>query len=691
MSSTVSEMGITSLADDFLAVHYKQAISNVVTGQTDTLEIDYGDLEGYWPELADKARSNYLDAAETLREAAKKVDLPIPPKNQRSALDNATVGITNLPEENNHSPLSLMKNGAGGQISLTGDLSKVSVPKEKCVEAGFECINDSCNHTDYVPMGDDWQPMMNCEMCKKKTMAFREHLSTFKPYCKLRVETPPSERGELQDEHTDVVVEGDLVWHGSNAGLVGRAGEPVTVYGDIERIQPDDNKPLFEKRVSADYVQFRTNNVELNPADFKAEFEEFANAEDPIELWKESLVPELYATPAWDVGLELLVTYLFGAPRVDIPDGPTFRGDIHLLIISGYGMGKSMVNEAVADYSPKCIKESVTGLSSDVGLLAAAVEDDFGDSQWTLQPGILVRGNGGHVILDEIDKTDADLERMNDALEGQQVVDINKAGQTASFDSKCGVLATGNPKDDRFTPEANIRDEIDIEPSLLSRFDGIITMRDEPDPDMDKNIARTAGGALVEGLEYQYGTRSEFDQLERTITPEIGRNWVHYAREHIDPIPTQAQIDRVSEWYANEARQLNAGKDRAPVPVNARHVHAVLRRAMAYSRMRLTETVADADIERAMEIQKTLISQDWDGNAFVPVEFRTKTQGDQIRSLKDIIRELSDPETPADRDAVLDKAERVGMDRQKAVDQIQQLKDQGQITEPQIGETLRVV
>jgi len=236
-----------------------------------------------------------------------------------------------------------------------------------------------------------------------------------------------------------------------------------------------------------------------------------------------------------------------------------------------------MVNSAVAMYSPKCIKESVTGMSSDVGLLAAAVDDDFGEGGWTLEPGILVRANGGHVILDEIDKTDADLERMNDALEGEQIVDVNKAGQSASFKSRVGLLATGNPEDSRFTQGVPVSQELDIDRSLLSRFDGIVTMRDTADEEQDGFIAETQGMSYVEAQEYVHGDREELDMLDRVVEPEVGRAWIAHARDCVNPLLRPEHVETIREWYAEEVRQLNHDFENGnggdmPVPVSARKV-----------------------------------------------------------------------------------------------------------------------
>lgn len=685
--SSMSNAVTMDLADGLLREQYKEDIGKIILGEKNELVVSYRDLESFGDESwAANFVSDYEKAVGELREAAKNVDLAVEPSEQAEALDRVIVGISDFPRRARNTPLDVMRESPEGIVSVEGDLAKCTTPNDKIIEAVYRC--QMCNETKRLENPSEVPRFYRCKMCDKKnppkTLEFQPNESAFESFCKLRVETPPSERGELQKEHVDVEVAGDLVWYGSEVGLAGRTGEPVSVIGEVKHVQSDSDELLFSKEVDSEFVGFRSDNVTLNPREYLSTIKEYAEQENVIDTFKQSLVPELYETPAWDTALELLVTYLFGAPRVDIQNGPTIRGDIHLLIISDYGMGKSMVNEAIAEFSPSCIKESVTGLSSDVGLLAAAVEDDFGNGGWTLEPGILVRGNGGHVILDEIDKTDADLERMNDALEGEQVVDVNKAGQTASFDSRCGLLATGNPEGDRFDPQTSTREQISIAKSLLSRFDGIVTMRDTPDETVDRNIAETAGTAYLEGLEFERGDIDELDALQREVSVEVGRNWVYYARENFDPKPTREQVMRVSEWYAEEARTLNDDKQNAPVPVNSRHVHAVLRRAMAYSRLRLSDVVVDRDVERALELQKQLIGENWDGEAFVPAQFQVTNQRDRVSMIKDLIRSESN------KDAVVSEAVSAGVSEDKVIHIIQKLRDKREVYEPETG-VLRLV
>lgn len=647
------------------------------------LTVSWSDLLRFNADVADDYLDKPRSMDKTLRQAVAAVNIP------NVTLTDVEVRVVDLNEEDIYQPIEVLREDPSGYIGVRGELSKVSEPTKEIQEAAFECLR--CGTPTYVPQsGDDIQHPHECSGCERQgPFEIIPEASEFTHHSKVRVETPADETGALQTDTMDGDVRGELVWSGhEEVGVAGRTGDAVTAYGTVEFAQVGDSDRHFEAELDISALEFDADADDTDIEAQRQEFETLAAREDAVDVFARSLVPELHATAEWEHGLELLVAYLFAAPRIDVPEGPTYRGDIHALFISDYGMGKSMVNSAVAMFSPKCIKESVTGMSSDVGLLAAAVEDDFAGGSWTLRPGILVRANGGHVILDEIDKTDANLERMNDALEGEQVVDVNKAGQSATFKSRVGLLATGNPENSRFDAEVPNSQQLNIDKSLLSRFDGIVLMEDRADPDQDAAIASTQLESYLEGQEVEYGDRDELDTLAREVEPEVGRAWIAHAREEVHPILSRDHFERITEWYAEEVRQLNndyGETDDMPVPANARSVMATIRFSVAFARVHLRDKVADADVERAMRLSKALIGQNFDGDKFVAAESQRTptTQDERIQSVRDLIDELDEGDgAPAD-ELLTEAQNRYDMAPAKTEKEVQNLLDKGAAYEPQ--------
>lgn len=662
-------------ADDVaaLAQHYPK--------EQESLYVDWRELYQFDADIANDLLDNPDELRQHLEQALWSYDLPADVN-----LEGATVRVGNLDPADVYLPSELTTDHTG-YVGVAGDLSQVTAKDEIPTTAVFECQRCGTPTEIYQEPGDLQEPH-ECAACERQgPFKIDSQKTEWDDYCRIRVETPPEKAGSPNAEHIDGYCIGESVHFGGEHGLIGRAGESVTVYGTLEREQKEGRgqEHLFERVLRVEAVEFPEENSTVDVAAHRERFEELAARDDAVDLLSESIAPALYETDAWATGMEWAVAYLFGSPRIELPDGTVYRGDIHGAIISDYGMGKSMFSHGVENLAPDCIRKSATSLSSDVGLTAAAVKDDFGAGQWTLKPGILVRGDGGHVILDEIDKGPDDLHKINDAIEGQQRIDVEKAGLSATYSSKCGLLVMGNPEDGRFGPNAPVSEEIGVDSSLLSRFDGIVTMRDVADEEIDAKIAQQIVEGYSEANQLKYGDldRDDFEALDRPVDPEVAQAWIKHAREEINPTFGKQLIDEIREWYANEVRQLNnnhgddTGED-MPVPVTARVVMWVVRFSMAFARCHLREVVNESDVARATKLAKRLVAQNWDGEQFVPEEAKPKTQKDRIGRIMHAVSD--DAKTPEEVASI------AGISEDIAEKELEKLNRDGKVLMPGTGE-----
>ena len=671
----------------FLRQYYKEDVARIAQKprENPSLWVDYGELFKYNPDLADDLREYPDNILGHLEEAIDMVDIPLD-----MDLSDVSVRVTGLDDEYVLSPSQIRKDNGERYVAVSGVLERVTSTSDLPRQLTFAC--ERCGAETIVPQSiesGDLQEPYQCSSCEREG-PFRvlDRKSEWSDYAKLRVEGKPGATETDTGKITGYVLD-DLIDHGGEQGLIGRAGEPVTVYGIVRRVQKSgrgENSLLFDHVLDVRAVEFDRDNETIDIAKHRETFEELADEPDAVDLFAQSIAPNLHETDAWSTAMEFAVAYLFGAPRIDIENGPTYRGDLHFLIVSDYGMGKSDFASDVEAYSPKAISKSTTALSSDVGLTAAAVKDDFGEGQWTIKPGLLVKANGGHLILDEIDKGPDDLTDMNDALEGKQQVDVEKAGKSATYDSRTAVMALGNPTDGSFNPNEPIPDQLGIKESLLSRFDGVVTMEDHANVEQDRKIAETFGKAYTEAQQAAYGDGEDFDVLDRHVPIDVGRAWIKYARENVNPVITYEQFQELETWYAEEVRQLNHDADARedmPVPAQVRKLAAAVKMSLAFARVHLRENVRDADIERAKRLSKRLIKNNWDGEKFDANKHTRKswTQGDRIEWIKQQTRDEA-----VGQNTLVERANKKGMQGSKVKNDIQTLKDQGELYEPTTGE-----
>ena len=79
--------------------------------------------------------------------------------------------------------------------------------------------------------------------------------------------------------------------------------------------------------------------------------------------------------------------------------------------------------------------------------------------------------------------------QLHEVME-QQTVSVAKAGIIASLNARTSVLASANPVGSRYNPRMSVIDNIQLPPSLLSRFDLIYLVLDKINEQTDRKLAR---------------------------------------------------------------------------------------------------------------------------------------------------------------------------------------------------------
>jgi replicative DNA helicase Mcm len=266
-----------------------------------------------------------------------------------------------------------------------------------------------------------------------------------------------------------------------------------------------------------------------------------------------------------------------------------------------------------------------------------------------------------HNCIDEFSKVSPqDRVALMEAM-SLETISIAKASIVATLPAQTAILAGGNPKLGRFDPYIPIREQVDIDDVLLSRFDLKFALRDVPNPEIDSKVA-----------DHILRMRQHEEEAKPYFEPDFIRKWIAYARTHIHPTLTPEAGNRIKEFYL-EMRQ-KAGEE-APVAITLRQYEALLRLAEASARVRLSNKVELEDAERAIRLMKVSLRQfgfepetgaiDIDRAEGARV---TSAQRSKIRIMLDIIEELTNTfgkEIPVDeiirraKDQKVDDAEEI--------------------------------
>ena len=710
---------------EFFETYYADETSLFIQGyprDVRSLTIDYSDLAAANYDIATDYIEDHSQVNQWLKDSFSSyvndlpTDLTIDPVES-----NYHIRVSGIPEEYTYGVNELRSRHGMKFVSVRGQLSNVSGSRSRITEAVFDC--QRCNTQNRIPQPfGTFQKAGECQSCERNGPFDLNHSdSSYIDQVVCKLQQPPDEAATSggQGQDITVFVEDDLTDPGNTGALTDYAGERVVVNGllqfDDTDLQGQNPTPVVGKYLEAESIELESGTLSsVDIPEHKEEFTRLAQRDDVHEILRDSIAPELHAEPDLEKVLSAAVLYLFGGVRRDPEDGPTYRGDIHMLMVGDPGTAKSTIASNVNKLSPR--SEFVSGTDvTGAGLTSAAVREDFGfgEAQWTLKPGVLPKANGGHAIIDEIDKADGNAaEKLHDALEGDQQIRTSKGGIQAKLNTRCGLLASGNPEYGRFEDRTSIPEQINLDPALVSRFDLLFVMRDEVDKEIDTKISSHVLTSIQEagngGTSTGSGTVAQTDggvkQDEATSRPvsiDVFRAWVAYARHNVYPtLPDGRPKERLIKHYndlrgANKKTAGSTDSDDSAIPATARDLMASVRLAEASARCRLSETITIEDVENALSVLDATIGNRFDSDtgefdANIVDNSVTKSQKDRIDTIKNLLSEMQRGDEYEKTEGVpfsefKEAASEYGIEPSKIEHEIEQLKRRGEVYEPRSG------
>ena len=648
---------LLQVAKEFLESHKRDYGKRLKNGEK-ALYVKFEDLSEYSTELSDALIERPEETIQLLEISACEISW-IP--------EDIRIRFSSMSSGQEITIKNIRAKHLGKMIKVIGVIKRSSMVRPQAVNAKFEC--PSCSSIiSVLQIEKNFKEPSRCS-CGRKG-GFKELAKDLIDFQLLSVEGLQGEsRG--QPEKIKVLLKEDLVSPKNRSKSI--PGTEVEIIGILKELPIMNSGGKLQTNFD---LMLESNNI-ISLAEDKEdlqlseeeeiEIKELAKSGNVLEKITSSIAPSIKGHE--DVK-KTLALQLFGGVKSTKKDGTTRRGDIHVLLCGDPGVSKSVLLSFINNISPKC--RIVAGKStSTAGLIGGAVMDDLLKC-WSIEAGAMAMMSGGLICIDEFEKvSEEDRSSLHQAME-QQEVTIQKI-VSSTLKTETSVLAAANPKYGRFDPKMDLGKQINMIPSLLSRFDAIFVMRDIPNKEKDSDIA----DMVLDG----------YDEEVNIIDSKLLKKYIAYTRQHVFPKLNSAGSRTIKDYYI-KMRGINGSGD--AIPIGTRQLEGMVRLAQSHARMRLSGIATDQDARVAISVMMDYLKKmgfDEETNNFDVDKLagNSASQRGKIDIIRNVVKKLQENgnKLMKEDDVCLECRDMMAVDEAEII--LEKIVDSGEMFRPKRG------
>jgi len=186
---------------------------------------------------------------------------------------------------------------------------------------------------------------------------------------------------------------------------------------------------------------------------------------------------------------------------------------------------------------------------------------------------------------------------IHEAME-QQTISISKAGVQATLNARASILAAANPIGGRYDRSKTLRNNVDMTPAIMSRFDLFFVVLDECVEALDYHVARHIVG-LHQNKEQASDPEYTTEQVQR---------YIKFART-LKPMISPAARTLLANSYRQLRQWDSTQANKSSYRITVRQLEAMVRLSEAIARLQCSDEVTCQHVAEARRLlQKSIVT-----------------------------------------------------------------------------------
>lgn len=313
-------------------------------------------------------------------------------------------------------------------------------------------------------------------------------------------------------------------------------------------------------------------------------FERLAEQEDYLDIITKSFAPEILGS---DLAKLSVIFSIIGGTRVG-----RLRGEIHSLLVSNPGGGKSKIIEYITEVVQNA-GFAVGGQMTGTGITVSM--DTLPNRQRIIRGGIIPMCSGSTVGLDELNQVEPeDQGKIFECMESGKI-HYNKGGFTQELIAETTICAACNPKNYYYDFALTISDNVKLLPPLMERFDLKVNLSN-PSQTIDEE-RKLRHILKIRGEESALEQHIETNKLLTTNDLYLLFN---YAKTFKPKMSKKAE-ELIINFYKT---MQNLDTEEGNIRINTRFFESIIRLSTAFAKLKFAKSITEEHAMLSIEIFK---------------------------------------------------------------------------------------